>query len=138
MSKGEKMSIQIKYSHEGAGVMFIGEGVISAEDIFQATKLLYQSDSAIKKIRFCLNDFTKATSTTITSEELSLSIQEDEAAEQINPKMVVAVVADSDFLFGMSRMWHALAGDINWEMYITRSLAEAKDWITYKTGLELN
>ncbi len=131
------MPVEIKCCCDGAGVVYIGTGVISGNDIFRANELIFESAEVIKKTRFYLDDWTEATSTSITAAELYRVVDQDKAAAKINPDIVVATVCGADLFFGMARMWEGLADELPWQTLTTRSLIEAKEWIKNRTGLEV-
>ena len=109
------MPVEIKYCCDGAGVVYIGTGVISGNDIFRANELIFESAEVIKKTRFYLDDWTEATSTSVTVAELYRVVDQDKAAAKINPDIVVATVSGADLFFGMARMWEALADELPWQ-----------------------
>ncbi len=131
------MPIEIKYCCDGAGSFYIGTGVVSGNDILRANEIIYQSAEDIKKTRFYLDDWTEATSTSITVAEMYRAVDQDMAAAKINPEIVVATVCGADLFFGMARMWEALADELPWQTLTTRSLTEAKEWIKNRTGMEV-
>ena len=121
----------------GAGVVYIGTGVVSGNDILRANEIIYHSEEDIKKAMFYLDDWTEATSTSITVAELHRAVHQDMAAARINPNIVVATVCGEDLFFGMARMWEALGDELPWQTLTTRSLIEAKEWIKNRTGIEV-
>ena len=131
------MPIEIKYCCDGAGYLVIGTGVVSGNDILRANEIIFESAEVIKKTRFYLDDWTEATSTSVTVAELYRAVSQDKTAAKINPDIVIATACGSDLLFGMSRMWEALADEVPWKTLTTRSLIEAKEWIKVRTGLEV-
>ncbi len=131
------MPIEVSYSHEGAGVKFVGKGIITGEDLLEANAYSYRSAEVVQRIRYFYNDFLSADHTDITQDELRTSIQQDRAAAKHNKNVVVAIVAAEGLLFGMSRMYEILAEDIPWETFTTTCEEEAKFWIKKKTGLEV-
>ena len=131
------MPVEIKRCCGGAGVVYIGTGVISGKEVLRANEITYQSAEDIKKTRFHLDDWTEATSTSITLPELRLAVKQDIAAAQMNPDIVVATAGDTDLFFGMARMWEAFVDELPWQTFTTRSLTEAKKWIKDRTGIEV-
>ena len=47
----------------------------------------------------------------------------------MNPNMLIAVVAGSDLMFGLGRMWQTLVDDSSFKAGVFRSLEEANSWI---------
>ena len=131
------MPIEVMHCCDGAGVLYIGTGVISGNDILRANEITFQSAEVIKKARFYLDDWTGATTTSMTTDEMRLAVGQDIAAAQVNPDIVVATVCPADLFFGMARMWEALADEVPWQTFTTRSLIEAKEWIKGRTGIEV-
>ena len=50
-------------------------------------------------------------------------------AARANPGLVVAILADADFVYGMARMWSALAEATGWEVGVFRSRVECTSWL---------
>jgi hypothetical protein len=45
------------------------------------------------------------------------------------PGLLVAVVAERNVVFGLTRMWEVFVEGIGWEIKIFPSMAEAQSWI---------
>jgi hypothetical protein len=51
---------------------------------------------------------------------------------KVNPKPVVALVADQDLIFGLARMWELLIDAAERETMVFRKREDAEAWITQK------
>ena len=127
------MPIEVGCTHEGAGIIYLGSGIITVDDLLKADEAADQFD--IKKIKFFLLDYARAMSTTVSAGDLRGSVGEEDA--RVNPNVVVAIAATEDVIFGMSRMYGVFADELPWKVFITRRLDEAKNWIKDQTGLEV-
>jgi hypothetical protein len=53
-------------------------------------------------------------------------------AWEFHPDAVVAIAADTDITYGLSRMWESLIDAISWETMVFRSRVDAEAWIKEK------
>ena len=54
------------------------------------------------------------------------------AAAAVNPDPLVAIVANSDIAYGLSRMYEALLSGTDWDVRVFRTRPEAVQWIREK------
>jgi hypothetical protein len=53
----------------------------------------------------------------------------DKIAAEINPDVVVALIASKNVMFGLTRMWEVFVDQIGWKTKVFRSKTEAEVWI---------
>ena len=135
------MSIEIRYFNNGMGVYWLGQGVLTGQDLLEASKETFKSEEKIKQLKYALIDFTSIDMESIQSAEIRVKAEMDEMAAKTNPDVVVAITASKDVMFGLSRMWEAFVDEIGWKTRVFRSRTEAELWIkeTIKeqSGLDL-
>ena len=124
------MPIDIKDLDNEQGVIILGYGILTGKEYINALKShLSQSDAKFKKYRYSLSDYTKVTQLDVSSSDVGLVAKLCEKASVTNPNIVVAVVADNDITFGMSRMWEILSDKTNWGIMVFRKREDAEKWI---------
>ena len=124
------MPIVINDLNGGLGNIILGIGKITEEEFLQVfTEHLTQDPEKFKKYRFSLIDWTAALRSDISTEAIKKTAEECLRASRVNPNIVVAEVADDNFIYGMIRMSQSLRSDGNWENEAFRSRVQAEAWI---------
>ena len=94
-----------------------------------ATEADYERRDAWPKVEYFISDLAGVTDLQVSVEEIrKLSIAEVRTAPLI-PHLAMAVVAPSDFIFGMARMWQVFARETGWNLGVFRSRSEAEAWV---------
>jgi hypothetical protein len=125
------MPITIDYVDNGLGIVLLGEGVVTGEEWIQCNKEMFSSIEKLKKCRYGIIDYTKATKLIASEDHVRAIVQQDKMASEFLPKAIVAVVAQEDLEFGLSRKWETvieMAG-IPWETMVFRNRDQAEAWI---------
>lgn len=129
----ENVPITLKEVGNGAGIIFDCEGVVTGQDMLQASKQLLSSEEKLKEWLFGLIDHTNVTSADYTTADLRALAELDKTISPIARKgAVIAIVAPSDVQYGLSRMWQALVEGTVWETMVCRSREDAQSWIKRK------
>lgn len=125
------MAIEIKESDGGIGFRIVVRGSLSGKEFVELIRNHFTEDKAkFRKNRYSITDLTKVTGTDVTSEQVqTLKEMGKDVASRVNPDRVVAIVASTDFSFGMSRMLQMLAANVPWDIQVFRNQAEAEDWV---------
>jgi hypothetical protein len=129
------VSIDIKILHHGMGVLYVCRGVLTGRDFIDANNQLLTFGDEIKLMRYGLIDETSIDDINISESEMkAIAGQNDEMARLVPAGAVVAVIANSAFAFGLSRLWESFIEHTGWETmtFMDRSMAET--WIREKVG----
>ncbi len=124
------MGIELKVTDDEQGVVLAYSGFI-ADDEYRETLLSHfaEAPDQFQRYRYSISDFLAVTEIGITAETIGRIAQESLAAAQRNPDVIVALVADKDLYFGLSRMWASMVEPIPWETRVFRTREEADDWV---------
>ena len=122
------MPLEIKYVEGGTGVEFISSGVLTGTEIINANKQVYDSDN-FNKQRYQLIDRTGCKKYQVSSEEMRTIAEQDRAAAETNPHILVALVAKSALQFGMSRMYEIFVSECGFLTAIFPDRESAMEWI---------
>ena len=102
------MPIEMKYLDDGRGVIYIGEGIVTGEDIISANRQFFSSKEIMTKNVYGLIDYSDITKFEVSTSELETIASQNEKASEYLTDGIIAVVAKNDLVFGISRMWEAL------------------------------
>ncbi len=105
------------------GVLIWNWGVITGEEVIPANREIYehQFDAPFE---FQLCDMSEVTDMLLTSDDIR-TIAEDDARNTINQAQVSIIVAPTDFVYGMCRMWGFQAETETFATYVVRTKKEA-------------
>jgi len=112
----------------GRGILRVWTGVITADEVIRATADYYAHENW-KKIDYVIADFSGVTQVIGASDSVRDLVKADERISSLIPELAIAVVAPSDLLFGLSRMWEMLNQRIGWKLCVFRTRPEAEAWI---------
>ncbi len=128
------MPIKIKYLDNGLGFIFIGEGLITGDDIINSNKIIFSSKERMKKYKYALIDYSNITHFKVSTPEIEIIVSQDKKASKYIPDGVLAVTAKKDLEFGLARMWEMIVENsgVQWEMMVFRSRPDAEAWIKEK------
>jgi hypothetical protein len=76
-----------------------------------------------------LCDYREATEFEPIKEDIQRISDQDKAHEPLFDKSKCAIVATSDLVFGLSRMWEILSHNTNLTTNVFRDIREAIDWL---------
>ena len=128
------MPIEIIDLDEGRGNVIIGSGILTGEEYIDELKgHLAQDEEKLKAYLYSLTDYTAVTKVEeAPASVVRLSSELCKRAATINPDVSVAIVADNDLLFGLSRMWEMLMDTTGWETKVFKARETAEIWIAKK------
>lgn len=132
------MPIAITDLDEGIGNSILGSGSLTSKEYINALKKhLAQDTVKFKNYRYSLADYTAVTQLEeVPAGDVHLLADLCRQAAQINPDAIVAIVANKDFLFGLSRMWEILMHEAGWDIMVFKTRDSAETWIREKAKLK--
>ncbi len=117
---------------DGTGVLRVGMGVLTGQELIDAARAVPSAIPGLKNITHSLVDFTSVEVFDVSTDSIhELSKLMGKNGEMMGP-MRVAIAAPTPLSFGMSRMYAALASKPGWEVQTFRTLEEAKGWLYAK------
>lgn len=135
------MPVEVIYLDDGHGVIFRGTGVVTGQEILAANKELFSTPEKTAKYKYGLADWTGIEEYNVTSSDLEKAALLSKNASKYLPELFLAVVADKDMPYGMSRMFEAFLNDLKWDVMLFREMVKAEAWIKEmvrkKHGLDL-
>ena len=117
---------------EDNGIIFEAFGVFTDNDLGALKKDWSQDDELIKSISYLVLDTSNIEKIEVSTEQIQRNAERDKRALSINPNMRLAILGNTDYLFGLGRMWETyacqLAGHDN-SCKIFRDIDDIKKWI---------
>lgn len=124
------MPVTIKDTDNGQGNFIEGKGSIIGKEYLSVMRTHLSQDAAsFNRYRYSLVDFTEVAEIHFSNTEMDKLVWLCQEAAKINPNPLVAIVAENDVLFGLSRMYEALLAGSDWEIMVFRTIPEAENWI---------
>ena len=123
------MPLEISFLDNGAGVLIVGTGMMSGQELLEAKTALFADQDRTRRYRYGLIDYAGVTDLEMTSRELELVAAKDRQAAVIAPGVCVAIIANKDVVYGLARMWEAYMHNAGWETHVFRSRESAEAWI---------
>ncbi len=122
------MAILINYLDDGLGIEIIASGVVRGEDIIEAHKEIY-NEKNLKSQKYQIIDRSDCKEYIVSNDEVRRIAEIDKEAVKSNPNIIIAIVASTDFQFGISRMWQAYVDDSFFLTNVFRDRKRAEEWI---------
>jgi hypothetical protein len=127
------MPIDIKVLHDGVGVLYVCHGAVTGKDFIEANERILTFGEQIKQVRYGLVDETTIDDINISESEMTaIAAQDEKIANLVPPGAIVAIIAKSDFAFGLSRIWESFIEHTGWETMTFRDRWKAESWIKEK------
>lgn len=124
------MSLRTEFSADGRGVFQTVSGEFSLEDLIADLRQRQGDPARVGQRSFSLIDFSAATKLTdATPETMNRLIAEQRGLARSAPRLHLVVVAPSDLIFGIARMWEGRTEDLGWSGCVVRTRAEALAWL---------
>jgi hypothetical protein len=123
------MAIEIKYFDSGKGVLWMGAGTLTGEDLLLANKEMFSRDIVAEPYHYGLFDSAAVTEVEISADTMRQNAMQDVSEARQMPKFVFAIYAKSDVTFGLARMWEALVGESGWTTRTFGKRSDAVEWL---------
>ena len=114
---------------DGGGVVLIGSGVLSGQEVIRVNSAMYATPELVKAIRYQICDFCAVEGLDISTDELRIMAGQDVRAAEINRGMLLAIAASRDLTFGTARVWHAYAENSHLRAQVFRTVEECRAWV---------
>ena len=123
------MSIRVSSTADGIGVVFTSYGVLTGQDLLEATERLRALIEANPACRYLLIDHSAIAEENVDTESLKAIAEQTEDNLRTIPEGLVAIAAPSDVLFGLSRLWAMRAEHPKLVTEVTRTKETAIAWL---------
>ncbi len=118
-----------EFIDEGTGILHVGKGVLTGEEIIAAIATLAQDMPHAELITHVFIDLTEVTSVQVSTEEVRVITAIDKKNSDLIKQICTAIVAPEDLAYGMSRMYAGLIPTPGWSIGVFRTMPEARVWL---------
>lgn len=125
------------YVAGGRGLELVGTGVVLATELLEVNRQLLEEKARLRSVRHALVSFDAAEGLEVSTPQIRRIVEQDHLLAAWLPNLSIAVVANKDVQFGISRIWEALADTVGWRIGVFRSRLQAEQWLRGPTELEL-
>ena len=125
----------IRHKFYSNGVLIWNWGIITGDEIIPANRKIYEHNFE-DDFEFQLCDLSGVTDMQLTPDDIK-TIASDDIHGTANLNQVSVIVARTDYIYGMCRMWDMLAGNESFRAYVIRAKEEALE-ILSKSHIHLN
>ncbi len=122
------MPIEIQYTDDSIGVNFCAVGKVTGKDILESAKDIFQSKGFVN-LRYWIVDRSRCTKYEVSPDEVRLIAELDNEAAKINPNLLMALISETDFQFGVSRMYEGYINETGFKTMVFRDRDAAEKWI---------
>jgi hypothetical protein len=121
------MPIELKFLDKGAGVLYRFKGPVVGKEIIETNEKVFSSPD-FKRIKYGVIDQTQVESLNVSTVDLLMIARQENRAADVNSEAAVALIAASEFAFGLSRTWETMTYNTPWQKKVFRSNDEAYAW----------
>ena len=132
------MPVEFKFLDDGIGVLIVGKGHVSGQELINVLDDIYSSEEKVIKLKYTIVDLTSILTMDVSNADIEFMHIKHQKIAKISPDRVVALIANKDLPFGISRMWEAIVSDIPWEINVFRSKNKADAWLKETVKKEFN
>lgn len=126
------MASAVSFENDGSRVFVRYYGHVKSEDLYKAVQTRFVDPDKFKTFGVLVVDYSDVTELDIDDLDVKRLAEGYRKASQSVDGVIVAAIAPSDLLYGLSRVWESNLEDIKWEHGVFRSYEEANEWIDLK------
>jgi diguanylate cyclase (GGDEF)-like protein len=123
------MNIRVSLTADGIGVVYTSSGALTGRDLVEADERLRAKLEANPALRYLLIDHSAVLEEKVDTKSLKTLAATTRVRLTTIPEGLLAIVAPSDVLFGLSRMWAMMAEHPNLAVEVTRERETAVAWL---------
>ena len=122
------MAIDLKFNDDRTGVEAIASTQVTKSDFMGACSEAFNNTNVVTQ-KYQILDFSQCTDFELSSDDINSLSQLAINASKINPNVIMAIVAPTDLVFGMSRVYEVYAEESGFKIKVFRNKSEAESWV---------
>ncbi|MCW8825708.1 MAG: hypothetical protein OQK78_04715 [Gammaproteobacteria bacterium] len=124
----------LKNEYLKTGIIIWHWGVVTGDELISSNREIYNHKFE-NGCKFQLAELSKVTDFSLTTKDIKALANMDQSLTTEQPQVGV-VVAQSDYIFGMSRMWSMLAETETFKTHVVRTIDDALDYLR-ENGIDI-
>ena len=105
-----------------------GTGKVTADEIMTTGARIFTDSEWVNGFNIIL-DYREITELHVKTEDVKKIVAQDKRNEHLFNQSKCAIVAGSDLVFGLSRMWEAFSEDTKIETMVFRNIEDSLRWL---------
>ena len=122
------MAIDLKFNDDRTGLEAIASTQVTKSDFMGACSEAFNNTNVVTQ-KYQILDFSQCTDFELSSDDINSLSQLAINASKINPNVIMAIVAPTDLVFGMSRVYEVYAEESGFKIKVFRNKSEAESWV---------
>jgi hypothetical protein len=122
------MAANLEFKNEGKVLYVKFKDTVSLDD-FKVNSAEVYSEEKIYLQRYRIMDFMEATKMNISSSDIKYIVSMNKKGSKKNPNVKIAIIAPSDLMFGLSRIYKSYAESIGFEILIFKNKEACDLWL---------
>ncbi len=113
----------------GKGILHIGSESVTGQDLMTSASTVLKLVQSGLRPEYALTDLSAVTDFAASAADITHNAVLNRNIARLLPAVRIAIVASSDVVYGMARMWQALMDQSGWTSRVFRSSEEALSWL---------
>lgn len=120
--------IELEFLDDG-GMLFVATGTVTGRDLLEANATVYETREKTLASVYQVCDYRGVETVDVSIGDIRRLAERDMRAAAINPNIIIAVVGDTDHIYGLIRMWQAYTSEVPFVTRVFRTMDEARHWM---------
>ena len=122
------MAIDLKFNDDRTGLEAIASNQVTKSDFMGACSEAFNNKNVVNQ-KYQILDFSQCTDFELSSDDINSLSQLAINASKINSNIIMAIIAPTDLVFGMSRIYEVYAEESGFKIKVFRNKSEAESWV---------
>jgi len=122
------VALDLKFNADRTGIEAIASNQVSRSDFIDACSEAFNNKNVVKQ-KYQILDFSQCTDFELSSNDIDSLSRLAINASKINPNIIMAIIAPSDLVFGMSRVYEVYAEESGFKIKVFREKLQAENWV---------
>ena len=122
------MAIYLKFNDDRTGLEAIASNQVTISDFMGACSEAFNNTNVVNQ-KYQILDFSQCTDFELSSDDINNLSQLAINASKINPNIIMAIIAPTDLVFGMSRVYEVYAEESGFKIKVFREKSQAESWV---------
>lgn len=122
------MALDLIFNADRTGIEAIASEQVSKSDFIDACSEAFNQKNVANQ-KYQILDFSQCHNFELSSSDINELSRLAINASKINPNIIMAIIAPTDLVFGMSRIFEVYAEESGFNIKVFRDKLEAENWV---------